>query len=132
MNFCLVQRSVELLSRAKRPLLVIGSQATLPPVPSEHLKKAVESLGIPCYLGGMARGLLGSKSKIQFRHQRGNALKRADVVILAGSVCDFRLQYGRSIPRSVKIICINRNKEQLWKVCQVLWNLFLKKLSSVQ
>ncbi|XP_034239839.1 2-hydroxyacyl-CoA lyase 2-like [Thrips palmi] len=116
-----IQRSVELLSRSKRPLLVIGSQATLPPVPSEELKQAVESLGIPCYLGGMARGLLGSKSGIQFRHQRGNALKRADVVILAGSVCDFRLQYGRSIPRSAKIICINRSKEQLWKNSDAFW-----------
>lgn len=65
----------------------------------------------------MSRGLLGANSKIQFRHQRGNALKQADLVILAGSVCDFRLQYGRSIPRSAKIICVNRNKEQLWKVC---------------
>lgn len=111
-----MQRCAELVSRAKRPLLIIGSQATLPPVPSESLRKAVESLGIPCYLGGMARGLLGGKSSIQFRHQRGNALKRADLVILAGTVCDFRLQYGRSIPRSAKIICVNRNKEQLWKV----------------
>lgn len=116
-----VQRCAELISRAKRPLLVIGSQATLPPVPSDELRKAVESLGIPSYLGGMARGLLGAKSDIQFRHQRGNALKRADLVILAGSVCDFRLQYGRSIPRSAKIICINRNKEQLWKNSDVYW-----------
>lgn len=116
-----LQRCAELLSRSKKPLLIIGSQATLPPVPAERLQKAVESLGIPTFLGGMARGLLGTKSKIQFRHQRGNALKRADLVILAGSVCDFRLQYGRSIPRSAKIICVNRNKEQLWKNSDVYW-----------
>lgn len=126
-----VQRCAELLSRSKRPLLIIGSQATLPPVPTENLKQAVESLGIPTYLGGMARGLLGAKSKIQFRHQRGNALKRADVVILAGSVCDFRLQYGRSIPRSAKIICVNRNKEQLWKNSDVYWKPSLPVLADV-
>ncbi|KAK3913475.1 2-hydroxyacyl-CoA lyase 2 [Frankliniella fusca] len=116
-----VQRCAELLSRSKKPLLIIGSQATLPPVPAKRLQEAVETLGVPTFLGGMARGLLGTTSKIQFCHQRGNALKQADLVILAGSVCDFRLQYGRSIPRSAKIICVNRNKEQLWKNSDAFW-----------
>jgi hypothetical protein len=41
-------------------------------------------LNIPCFLGGMARGLLGRNSEIQMRHCRKDALKEADVVILAG------------------------------------------------
>lgn len=41
-------------------------------------------MGIPCFLGGMSRGLLGRNSPFQFRQCRKDALKEADVVILAG------------------------------------------------
>lgn len=37
-----VQKSVEILSRAKRPVIIVGSQATLPPVPVEELRAALE------------------------------------------------------------------------------------------
>jgi hypothetical protein len=43
----------------------MGSQSTLPPVKSEELVRAINRLGIPCYLGGMSRGLLGAKSDLQ-------------------------------------------------------------------
>jgi len=44
----------------------------------------LQDIGIPSFLGGMARGLLGRNSSIQFRHCRRDALKEADLVILAG------------------------------------------------
>ena len=44
----------------------------------------MQNMGIPCFLGGMSRGLLGRYSDIQIRQKRGEALKEADVVILAG------------------------------------------------
>ena len=59
------------------------------------LAEKIENAGIPTYLGGMARGLLGSESQVQCRHARGKALKEADLVILAGVSADFRLNYGR-------------------------------------
>jgi len=37
-----VQKSIELLSRAKKPVILLGSQSTLPPVPVDKLRKAVE------------------------------------------------------------------------------------------
>ncbi|XP_065585112.1 2-hydroxyacyl-CoA lyase 2-like isoform X2 [Artemia franciscana] len=114
-----VQRSAEVISRAKRPLLLIGSQALLPPVSATELRKAVESLGIPSYLGGMARGLLGRNSPIQGRHERRSALKEADCIILLGSVCDFRLSYGRVLPKRASIIAVNRNTSQLYKMVAV-------------
>ncbi|XP_048954297.1 2-hydroxyacyl-CoA lyase 2 isoform X3 [Canis lupus dingo] len=45
---------------------------------------AVETLGIPCFLGGMARGLLGRNHPLHIRQNRSAALKKADVVLLAG------------------------------------------------
>ena len=61
----------------------------------DSLAEKIENAGIPTYLGGMARGLLGSESRVQCRHARGKALKEADLVILAGVSADFRLNYGR-------------------------------------
>lgn len=64
----LVSKSVELLSKAKRPLILMGSQSTLPPVKSDELVRAVNRLGIPCYLGGMSRGLLGANNPLQVQY----------------------------------------------------------------
>nr|CAH0102816.1 unnamed protein product [Daphnia galeata] len=116
-----VLKCVELLSKAKRPLILMGSQSTLPPVKSEELVRAINRLGIPCYLGGMSRGLLGSKSDLQARQHRREALKEADLIILAGSVCDFRLSYGRVLPRKAPIIAVNRNKDQLHRNSDMFW-----------
>jgi acetolactate synthase-like protein len=80
----------------------------------------IQALGVPAYLGGMARGLLGRQHRLQMRQKRREALKDADVVILAGAVCDFRLSYGRVLSRQCKIIAINRDKVQLTKVGWVL------------
>lgn len=57
--FFLVNECVELVSKSKKPVIVIGSQATLPPTPVEDLRRSLENLGVPCFLGGMSRGLLG-------------------------------------------------------------------------
>ncbi|XP_069694654.1 2-hydroxyacyl-CoA lyase 2-like isoform X1 [Periplaneta americana] len=116
-----IQVCAELLSRAKRPLLLLGSQATLPPTDVHTIRRSVEALGVPCYLGGMSRGLLGKNSPLQMRHQRKDALKEADLVIMAGTVCDFRLSYGRVLPRHVPIIAVNRDKDQLYKNSDMFW-----------
>lgn len=118
---CHVQKTAELLSRAKRPLLLLGSQATLPPTSIETIRRSVEALGVPCFLGGMSRGLLGKNSHLQMRHQRKDALKEADLVILAGTVCDFRLSYGRVLPRGVPVIAVNRDKDQLYRNSGMFW-----------
>jgi acetolactate synthase-like protein len=47
------------------------------------------------------------------RHKRKEALRDADLVILAGTVCDFRLNYGKSLPRNGKVISINRHEARL-------------------
>ncbi|XP_037361951.1 2-hydroxyacyl-CoA lyase 2 [Talpa occidentalis] len=116
-----VQRCVEILSRAKKPLLLLGSQAMLPPIAAHKLRATVETLGIPCFLGGMARGLLGRNHPLHIRQNRSTALKKADVVILAGIVCDFRLSYGRVLNRSSKIIIVNRNRKEMLLNSDMFW-----------
>ncbi|XP_043072560.1 2-hydroxyacyl-CoA lyase 2 [Puntigrus tetrazona] len=116
-----VQRCVELVSRAKKPVILLGSQATLPPTPADDVRKALECLGIPCFLGGMSRGMLGKNSPLHIRQNRRDALKDADLVLLAGTVCDFRLSYGRVLNRRSKIIAVNRDRCQLLKNSDMFW-----------
>ncbi|XP_006876876.1 PREDICTED: acetolactate synthase-like protein [Chrysochloris asiatica] len=116
-----IQRCIEILSRAKRPLILLGSQALLPPTPADKLGAAVETLGVPCFLGGMARGLLGRHNPLHIRQNRSAALKKADVVVLAGIVCDFRLSYGRVLSRSSKIIVVNRDRKEMLLNSDLFW-----------
>jgi len=97
------------LARARQPLAVIGSQAVVNAAEAERIAAAVARLGIPVYLSGMARGLLGRDHPLQMRHQRRQALREADCVLLAGVPCDFRLDYGRHVRRSATLIAANRS-----------------------
>ncbi|MGB9339921.1 MAG: thiamine pyrophosphate-binding protein, partial [Polyangiales bacterium] len=85
----LIEKVASLLRKAERPALVIGSQALVNCRDADPIADAVNALGVPTWLGGMARGLLGRHSDIQFRHKRTAALKEADVVIVAGFPFDF-------------------------------------------
>jgi acetolactate synthase-1/2/3 large subunit len=69
---------------------------------------------MPLFLTGMARGLMGRSHCLQMRHRRKDALKAADVVVLAGMPCDFRLNYGRSINSGAKLIAVNRSRADLY------------------
>lgn len=116
-----IQRCAELVSRATKPLVLVGSQALLPPTPAEELREALEALGIPCYLGGAARGLLPPESPLLLRQNRRDALREADLVLLAGAVCDFRLSYGRLFGRQTVVVAVNRDRAQLLRNADVFW-----------
>ena len=109
-----IKKVIQTLLKAERPLLIIGSQALIDAQQSAALQQAVKKLGIPTYLSGMARGLLG-QDPLHKRHKRSKALREADVIILAGVPVDFRLGYGRPIPRKATTISVNRSKEDLTK-----------------
>ena len=113
-----VSKALEMVSMSQRPVMIIGSQATLQPDNIDKLANAVGNLGLPVYLTGMARGLLGRSHPLQMRHQRTKALQKADLVIIAGMPCDFRLNYGRSIGSGAKIISVNRSKKDLNLNCR--------------
>ena len=44
---------------------------------------------------------------------RTEFLREADLVLLAGVPCDFRLGYGRSIPRRARLVAANRSADDL-------------------
>jgi thiamine pyrophosphate-dependent acetolactate synthase large subunit-like protein len=104
-----VRSALAALHRAERPLMVIGSQATACAAEADAVAAAVTNLGIPVYLSGMARGLLRRDHHLQMRHQRRQALRESDCVLLAGVPFDFRLGYGAHVRRSATVIAANRS-----------------------
>ncbi len=104
-----IAQAAESLARAQRPLMILGSQTVVETDSAEDVAAAVRTLGIPVYLSGMARGLLGRDDPLQMRHVRRQALREADCVLLAGVPCDFRLDYGKHVRRSAKLIAANRS-----------------------
>ncbi len=109
-----IEKAAARIKAANKPLMLIGSGAMMNPQKAEQLAEAVTKLGIPVYLSGMGRGLLGRESTLQMRHHRKDAIKEADLIILAGVPNDFRLDYGNHIGHRT-FISINRSKEDLNK-----------------
>ncbi|HEX4946745.1 MAG TPA: thiamine pyrophosphate-binding protein [Blastocatellia bacterium] len=109
-----LKRAAAMLRQAQRPIFIIGSQAVPQPEHANCVAQVVRTLGVPVYLSGMARGLLGQDHPLQMRHKRREALREADLVLLAGVPCDFRLDYGRQIRGATKLISVNRSRNDLY------------------
>lgn len=101
------------LQEAEHPLFILGSQVVLDIPNISELVAAIETIGVPVYLSGMARGLLGRDHPLHMRHKRRNALKEADFVLLAGVPVDFRLGYGDSIRGRAFYTSMNISRQDL-------------------
>jgi acetolactate synthase-1/2/3 large subunit len=110
-----VLRAAEALKHAERPVIVVGSQTLVGVKDPGRLARALGMLGAPVFLAGTARGLLGRTHELQLRHNRGAALKEADVVVVCGFPFDFRLGYGRGIPKHATLIAANLSAHELKK-----------------
>ncbi len=108
-----LERLASWLSAAERPALVIGGQVLVNSRDPGAVARAVQQLGVPVWLAGGARGLLGRSTSHQFRHARTSALRQADLVILAGFPCDFRLKYGRAVGTRARVASINLSAKAL-------------------
>lgn len=114
-NLIELSRLASLLREAKRPVIVVGSQACVRAREVPAIADALAQLGAPVFLAGMARGLLGRKHPLQYRHKRSAALKQADFVLVVGFPLDFRLGYGQAIGRKAKLATVNLDAEALVK-----------------
>ncbi|MFO7567858.1 MAG: thiamine pyrophosphate-binding protein [Enhygromyxa sp.] len=108
-----VEKVAGWIREAERPVLVLGSQAASAVAEVPGIVEAIDRLGVPVYLAGGARGLLGRQHPLQFRHARTKALKAADLVVVLGFPLDFRLGYGRSIGSKARLVTVNLGVDAL-------------------
>ena len=110
-----IAEAAQRLGRAQRPVILLGSQSMAGPRSAEWLVPALERIGAPVFVSGMARGLLGADHPLLARHRRRETLREADLVLLAGVPADFRLDYGNHIRRDACLVSANRSRSDLRK-----------------
>lgn len=98
-----VVTALRILQECQRPVLMAGTSVKWSNA-QPQLRAFLEKTNIPAYTNGMGRGALPPDSSHLFNRTRREALEAADVVILAGTILDFRMKFGQTIPESAKII----------------------------
>jgi oxalyl-CoA decarboxylase len=89
-----VQRALELLKSARRPLIILGKGAAYAQADAE-IRAFVERTGIPYLPMSMAKGLLPDTHEQSAAPARSYVLAEADVVMLVGARLNWLLSHGK-------------------------------------
>ncbi|MFP8881926.1 MAG: thiamine pyrophosphate-binding protein [Myxococcota bacterium] len=98
-----VRAAIDILRNCSKPMLMAGtsvkwSQATV------EMNRFITDTHIPTFTNGMGRGTVPPDSPEFLSRSGRDALKNIDCIILAGTLLDFRMRFGQTIPESAKII----------------------------
>ena len=89
-----VQRALDLLKNAKKPLIILGKGAAYAQADAE-LRTLVEKTGIPYLPMSMAKGILPDTHEQSAAAARSFVLPEADVVLLIGARLNWLLSHGK-------------------------------------
>ena len=101
-----IERAGELLRAAERPVIMAGSDLYWGHG-EQQLRELAESLRIPVFLNGLARGCVPADHELFFSRARSRGLKGADVALVIGVPMDFRLGFGGSFGEDTEIVVID-------------------------
>ena len=90
-----VDRALDVLARARRPLIVLGKGAAYAQADGA-IRKFLEATGIPFLPMSMAKGLLPDSHPQSVAAARSLAIARADTVLLVGARLNWLLGHGDS------------------------------------
>lgn len=90
-----VERALQVLAQAQRPLIVLGKGAAYAQADNE-IREFVETSGIPFLPMSMAKGLLPDSHPQSAAAARSLAVARADAVLLVGARLNWLLGHGDS------------------------------------
>ena len=89
-----VQRALDLLKAAKRPLIILGKGAAYAQADAD-VRALVEKTGIPYLPMSMAKGLLPDTHEQSASAARSYVLPAADVVLIVGARLNWLLSHGK-------------------------------------
>jgi acetolactate synthase I/II/III large subunit len=101
-----IERAGELLRGAERPVVMAGSDLYWDHG-EDALLELIETLRIPVFLNGLARGCVPADHELFFSRTRSQGLKGADVAIVLGVPMDFRLGFGGAFGDDTELIVID-------------------------
>lgn len=113
-NYSEIQKAVELLRTAERPLIVFGKGAAYARAENE-LTKLVESTGIPFLPTPMGKGLLPDTHELAATAARSLAIGKCDVALVVGARLNWLLHFGEppKWSKDVKFIIVDISKEEI-------------------
>ena len=89
-----VQRALNVLKEAKRPLIILGKGAAYAQA-DDQIRDFVEKSGIPYLAMSMAKGLLPDTHPLSAGPARSLVLKEADTVVMIGARLNWLLSHGK-------------------------------------
>ncbi len=98
-----VKKAIEVLREVQRPMLMAGTSVKWSKA-SPEMNRFIAETHIPTFTNGMARGTVPPDSPEFLSRSRREALQKIDCIILAGTLLDFRMRFGQTIPADAKII----------------------------
>lgn len=98
-----VRNALKLLSQAQRPMLMAGTSVKWSEA-EDSLNSFINEIHLPTYCNGMGRGSVAPDSPQFLNRSRRDALAKTDCIVLAGTLLDFRMRFGASIPQDAKVI----------------------------
>ncbi len=98
-----VRQAIEALRAAQRPMLMAGTSVKWSRA-SAQMNRFIAETHIPTYTNGMGRGTVPPDSPEFLNRSRRGALEQTDCISLAGTLLDFRMRFGQTIPAGAKII----------------------------
>jgi len=101
-----IERAARLLAEAERPVVMAGTDLYWGEA-ERALLELVETLRIPVFLNGLARGCVPADHELFFSRTRSQALKDADVALVIGVPMDFRLGFGGSFGDETSVVAID-------------------------
>ena len=101
-----LERAAALLAGAERPVIMAGTDLYWGHG-EQALVELAQTLRIPVFLNGLARGCVAADDELFFSRVRSQALKGADVALVVGVPMDFRLGFGGSFGEDTEIVVID-------------------------
>jgi len=98
-----IREALALLKQSRKPMLMAGTSVKWS-LASAVMNAFLDETHMPAYTNGMGRGTIPPTSAQYLNRSRREAMKQIDLIILAGSLLDFRLAFGKTIPQTAKII----------------------------
>lgn len=109
-----VEKAVDLLRNAERPLIVFGKGAAYARAENE-LKRLVESTGLPFLPTPMGKGLLPDTHELAASAARSLAIGKCDVALVVGARLNWLLHFGEQPKwsKDVKFILVDVSEEEI-------------------
>ncbi|NUR95412.1 MAG: acetolactate synthase, partial [Kribbellaceae bacterium] len=101
-----VEALADLLVRAEKPVVLLGSQVWTSRG-SDAATEFVRTLDVPAFMNGAARGTLPPGDPHHFHLSRRYGFNNADLILIVGTPFDFRMGYGRRLPKSATVVQID-------------------------